>query len=306
LPVSDLVYPTGGDYVSDAMNYPLFRSYGCTFAMRYAVRDIPGKMITRREIDTAHKAGVDIGLIYETTGTTWRGGYNAGLLEGAVSKAAMADLGAPGSVACYHTIDEEVPGKDLPLAMEWLRAIAEARKPYRTGVYGQFSVIEAANSLDPSIYRWQTEAWSGTEVSMHTDILQLGTANVGGINIDVDLAYCNAFGQWYANPAYQKIPGKDNAMPSGPIPPMSTVSLPLAGLSWTSVTLYCDTGLYENAPQHVRVAMYSAAKKYSQIVDYTLTTSEPHVLAFEERDVVALSFHRGATHGEGTVGYAVE
>jgi glycoside hydrolase-like protein len=302
----ELIVPSGGDWVTPGMNYAEFRRAGHTFAMRYAVPSIAGKSITRAEVDSAHKAGVDIGLIYETTGQTWQGGAIAGQKDGRAARAALAALGAPWTVACYHAVDSQVADNEISTAMAWLKAVSDAMKPWRTGVYGQYSVIETAHANYPSIYRWQTQAWSSGHVSQWADILQLGTSVIGGIKLDIDLAYIPQFGQWYADPSKQHIPTPEDDVISGTIQPMDKVAVPIPAIAPSSIMLYVDLGLYANDVQRVRVAMHSAAKGYSQIVNETLSTSAPLTITFEEHDVNAVSLARDAGSGVAPIGFCIQ
>lgn len=299
------VIPSGGDWVSSGMNYKEFRNAGHAFAIRYAVPSIAGKMVTRGEIALAHDAGIDICLVYEVNGTSWEGGQRNGAIDGHQARLALESLGAPETVACYHAVDSQVSEGQINTCMEWLRAVRDNMVPFRTGVYGQYSVIEAAYTLDSSIYRWQTQAWSSARVSQHVDILQLGSQSFDGINIDLDVAYTNRIGQWYANPNSQPIPASEDHMITGQVAPLETVSIPVPPLSPTYIMLMCDVGLFAGAAQKVRVAVRSKAKGWSQIIDQALTTADSTTITFKETDVDAVSLSRSPEDGAAPVGFAI-
>lgn len=301
----EVIIPSGGDWVSSSMNYAVFRGAGHTFALRYAVPSIAGKMITRGEIQYAHRQGVDIGLIYEVNGTSWEGGFVNGGIDGEAARNALESLGAPQTVACYHAVDSQVDDNHLSTCMEWLRGVRDGMKPYRTGVYGQYSVIQAAFAMDPSIYRWQTQAWSDGHVSKDTDILQLSQTDIAGIQLDLDIAYASHFGQWYANPNSQPAPPSEDSMLSGVIGPLEAFGLPIPANSPTYIMLFCDTGLFAGAAQHVRVAIRSKAKGFSQIVTAALTTADSVTIPFEEHDVDAISLSRNSEDGVAPIGYTI-
>lgn len=301
----ELIVPSGGDWVPGNMNYPAFRDAGHSFALRYCVPEISGKMISHGEIIAAHAAGIDVGFVYETTGETWRGGKPQGEQDAVAARTALDALGAPQSVACYHAVDSQVADSELPTVIQWLSAISDTMRPYRTGVYGQYSVIESAREHVPSAYRWQTQAWSDGHVSARCDLLQLGQQNVAGIAIDVDLAYITDFGQWYANPAKQPRPPTENDMISGTIPPMATIGYPIPPASPTYVMLFCDVGLFGGVAQKVRVAIRSKAKGWSQIITEALSTADSVTIPFEEHDVDAVSFSRNVSDGQAPVGFAI-
>lgn len=303
--LAEAIVPSGGDWVSPDMPYAEFRKAGHTFAMRYAVPSIVGKMVTRTEVLAAHASGVDVGLIYETTGATWRGGVAGGTADGEAARQALESLGAPHSVACYHAVDSQVADSDMWLVRGWLTRIRDVMKPYRTGVYGQASVIDMAHTLDPAISRWQTQAWSAGRVSQWTEILQLGSTSIAGINIDLDLAYLPDFGQWYANPAKQPQPQKGDTMITGHVNALETLSIPVPPNSPTYIMLMCDTGLFAGAVQQVRVAIRSKAKGWSQIVNQVLHSADSVTIPFDEHDVDAVSLSRNPDDGAAPVGYAI-
>jgi hypothetical protein len=274
--------------------------------LRYVVPSIAGKMVSRAEIDAAHHAGVDAGFVYETTGTTWSGGYVRGQEDGTRAREAVASLNAPYSCCVYHAVDSQVADSQMPLIEQWLSGLLSTMPPYRTGIYGQFSVIEMAARLRPDVFRWQTQAWSAGHVSRSADLLQLGQATINGISMDIDLAYQGHWGQWFANPARQPGTIQEDNMSAGTIRPVEVFTVPVAAGSVTKVTCVADIGLSQNQHQHVRIACHSAAKAYSQIVTLVLDTPGPHEIPITERDVDAVSFSRGINDGEAVVGYLID
>lgn len=191
---------TGCDFDASNMNYPVLRASGFRFAMRYVVPSIPGKMITRQEITNAHAAGVDVGFIYETTGTTWQGGYIAGVDDANAARTALASIGAPSGITVFHAVDSQVPDSELPTVLDWLNGLEHAHPPWYPGIYGQYSVMTAVAGHAPHIPLWQTTAWSAGRVFPALDLYQFGTSGVNGIQVDRDIAFTDDFGQWSASP----------------------------------------------------------------------------------------------------------
>lgn len=295
----------GADWVAPGMSYKRFREQGLSFAIRYAVPSIAGKMIDLREVAQAHAAGVDIVLVYETSGATWEGGYSAGYADGVAAYAALRSLGAPYTAACYHAVDSPVPDAQMPVCRAWLDGVIHGMSRYRTGVYGEYSVVEMAASSFPHALRWQTKAWSGGSISPKADILQLGSNSLFGINVDIDVAYTSHIGQWYANPVQQppSLTGED--MISGQIPSHAVTGVAVPEGSATKVLLYADTGLMGDEAQKVRVAVWSKAKRYSQITEVTINAADPIPVSFLEHDVMAVSFSRGETDGLHDVSFVI-
>ncbi len=187
---------TGADWSSGRMDYVRFAHAGMAFAARYAVPTLPGKSLTRNEVDAAHWAGVSIMPIYETTGTTWRGGRAQGVIDGKQAFNALSALDAPSGITCYHAVDEQITSVNLPWIDEWVAGIAFGSWPYDVGIYGQYLLMEHLHSRFPSVKLWQTPAWSFGQVSDHINVLQGGKFTFAGIDCDHDTAVTQAFGQW--------------------------------------------------------------------------------------------------------------
>ena len=296
---------TGGDWASGIMDYPLYGKHGFRFAMRYIVPQISGKMISRSEIVMAHAAGIDLGFIYETDGQGWKRGGKAGILDGSAARMALMSVSAPPSCAAYFTVDSQAQPSDLGIVLDYLRAGAESVLPYRAGVYGQYAVIESAAWRMPELFRWQTMAWSNNQVSDKADMLQLGTTSLSGIQIDVNAAYQEHLGQWYADAARQPLPTIEREDMYGHIGAGEILSVPVPAGTVTKIMLYADTGLMANEAQNIRVAVHSASKGYSQIIEDHLNTNKPVTVNFQERDVDGISLSRPQETNPQVIGYNV-
>lgn len=296
---------TGGDWTSGSMDYPLFQRHGFRFAMRYIVPSIGGKMIQHQEIVAAHAAGIDLGFIYETDGHGWQAGAKAGVIDGSAARLALASIAAPATCAAYFTIDSQVLGSAMSLVHSYLEAASANVRPYRAGVYGQYSVIEMAAQEMPELFRWQTMAWSDGHESDHADMLQLGQTTLDGINLDVDALYQSHFGQWYAVAPYQPVYPTESEDVSGLVKSGEVVSVPVPVGTVSKLMLFADIGLMGHDPQSVRVAVHSASKGYSQIVTHALSTNVPLTIPLEERDVDGISLSRTELDGTGEIGYRV-
>lgn len=303
--MSQTVYAHGGDWVPAGISYKVYRELGYKFAMRYVVPSIPGKLISLPEVASAHANGVDMVFIYETSGATWQGGKQAGLVDGEIAHNMLKELGAPYSVACYHAVDTQVSSGQLARMGDWLDGVITGMAQYATGVYGEFAVVEFAARAHPDVYRWQTKAWSGGSISELAHLLQLGATDIGQFQIDIDVAYAPHFGQWYADPNQQPDNLNGDGMIQGFIPPVETIGVPFRMGTYTTLVLYCDTGLFHNEPQEVRIAIHSNGKGYSQIQTIKLQAATPVTVTFEQHDVNAISFSRNAGSGYAEIGYAI-
>lgn len=188
----------GGDWVPAGMNYAAYRGGGFKFAIRYVVPSIPGKMVTRDEIDAAHAAGVNVGFVYETTGTTWQGGRSAGMDDGRAANNAMLSLGVPHGLTCYHAIDSQVADSQLSTVTDWIIGLHDAMTDYHIGIYGQFSVMDWILSHEVDVMLWQTTAWSDGNVSPYIELFQSGQSMQSGITFDLDTQHQADAGFWDA------------------------------------------------------------------------------------------------------------
>jgi Domain of unknown function (DUF1906) len=186
----------GADWSVGQMDYLLFKTAGYDFAMRYAVPTLPGKSLTHAEITVAHAMDVSVGFIYETTGTTWRGGHVQGMIDGHQAKSALAAMTVPVGRACYHAIDEQVTPADLGQIGEWVSGLIAGMWPYAVGVYGQYLVMQYLHVNFPDVKLWQTPAWSGGQTSDHINLLQGGRSTFDGVDIDADTWVAGDPGFW--------------------------------------------------------------------------------------------------------------
>lgn len=201
----------GLDFVPAMPDYKAFAKTGYHFAIRYVVPSIPGKMVGAAEIASAHSFGVDVGFVYETSGTTWQGGSAAGDADGTAARDAMSSIHVPAGCVCYHAVDSQVPDSELSIVLDWVSGLVAKMPPYHVGIYGQYSVMRAVHAAYPTMPLWQTPAWSNGLVFSPLTLWQGQQATINGITGDVDLLYVKEWGQWSAtsNQPPPVIPGKE-------------------------------------------------------------------------------------------------
>lgn len=196
------VLARGGDWVAEGMNYEEFSRSGYRFAIRYVVPSIPGKMVTAIEIANAHAAGIDVGFVYETSGTTWQDGRTSGLDDGKAANEAMLSIGAPHGVTVYHAVDSQVTAPELPTVTQWVSGLQDGMPDYTVGVYGQFSVVHAVAMAFPHVKLWQTAAWSKGGIYPALELFQDAQVSIGALTIDTDSLFVPSeeAGLWLAHP----------------------------------------------------------------------------------------------------------
>jgi hypothetical protein len=153
------------------------KEVGASFVVRY-VGDT-SKCITPAERDALHVAGLTIGLVFETTGNTFKGGATAGRTDGAIAAEAATKLGAPAGTIIWFAIDTATT--DYISARAYLAGAQAACAPYNARLYADFYVIEAVGGTD----HWQTYAWSGGKISKHASLYQYHNGvTIGGVDMD--------------------------------------------------------------------------------------------------------------------------
>lgn len=295
----------GVDWAFGSIDYKILRNMGYHYAIRYAVPTIQGKCITHAEVLSAFVAGVDIGLVYETTGQTWRGGYAQGVIDAQNMARVLNNLGAPYSVAGYHAVDENVPSDMMHVVLNWVQGLRTGMEPYRVGVYGQASVMNAVHVAYPDVFLWQTLAWSGNQTWPFNDLLQAGSKKIGGVDVDIDSSYNQYWGQWYSDPAKQPYGRTERDVVTGCIPPETNLPVTFMPGGMSTCVLYFDTASTAGKPQKVRVAFHSQSLGYKQIEEVTLDNSSPRYIVMQQRDVNAVSFSTHYAESVTDIAYAI-
>jgi len=203
------------------------------FVCRY-VNDAGGKGITTAEVTALEAKGIIIGAIYETTGTDFTGGYNAGLTAGRNSLADMRARGAPAGSYCWYAIDTDT--SDFTSTNNYLRGAKAGSGTYIAQLYGSYKVVEAAYAAGLGDKHWQTYAWSRGQLSSHAALYQYQNGvMIGGISMDRDRSLTHMSGPWahFTTTPPPPPPG------TFPAPANLTASKPkvAVALSWSPVTL---------------------------------------------------------------------
>lgn len=175
---------------------------GKTFVLRY-IGSKGADSLSPAERETLHAAGLDVGLIYETTGTQAQGGAVAGEAIATQAVAAARVLGAPAGVALLIAETDFNPaatGTPLSTIVDFYNA-AEAvcrAAGYRCGGYGGLAVAQAiAGDVDED---YQTYAWSAGQWAAGAVLEQYENGvSLAGLDVDLDRALIADWGQWPAH-----------------------------------------------------------------------------------------------------------
>lgn len=184
----------------DAYGHPdphLLLADGKRFVMCYL------KDTSRSQVDDYLAAGVDVGLIDETTGDAAAGGRTAGVRHGQTALVALDALQVPGSVAVYCAEGDSsaITGSQ---AAAFMGGYASVVGHDRAGWYGGRATVLAVQAAKVCRWLWQTYAWSGHPTlwvpGVHLQQYENHAATYGGVVVDFDRATVPDFGQWTSTP----------------------------------------------------------------------------------------------------------
>lgn len=132
------------------------RAAGLDFVGRYLVPESYAKALTAAEARIIHEAGLAILLCWETTAAAIRQGAARGAADGAWARQIAQSMGVPAGTIIFFAADYDAPVSDYADIKAYLANAQLALGPYRAGLYGQYSLVDAIGG--PA---WQCVAWSG-------------------------------------------------------------------------------------------------------------------------------------------------
>jgi uncharacterized protein with von Willebrand factor type A (vWA) domain len=190
-----------------------FKVAGYDVVLRYLSHD-SGKNLTHPEAKALRHAGLSIGLVWETVADRALAGNPAGDQDRVEAEAMAAQLGYPKTCVIFYAVDTDVS----PDAVEEYFADVAQGATHPVGVYGSLRVCEGMRDSGHVTYLWQTEAWSGTDVSKHAHIYQRvrATRNLPkGCDEDVLLKPLPLWAPHSDQPVDSNGPTDDKAKPIG-------------------------------------------------------------------------------------------
>ena len=162
------------------------------------------KNATRADVNAAHASGLDVGLIWESTGQRVRYGFAAGRADAIAASAACRKLGAPAWQPIYFAeADFDIQPSELPALVAYVAGVSSAIGTPRNGEYGGRLACASYLASRHVRYVWQTLAWSGTPVRWLSGVTVQQYAindHAGGVGADFDRALIASWGQWPAKP----------------------------------------------------------------------------------------------------------
>jgi LysM repeat protein len=226
-------YPLGLDYAGGRCSGAGLVASGVSFVCRYLTdggEGLPGKQLLALEFVDLVSSGLQVVFNWETTTDFMLGGFSAGVSD---AQAALDYIDntllpalPPGTIpdgyapVVYFSCDfDESPDEDAPIE-DYLQGAASVLGGIQNvGIYGSYYICTRAQAATGCRYLWQTEAWSGGNVTSAVNIMQRNNAGymfVDGVECDINEAHTPDFGQFV--PADVTPPPPAPAPAPGPAP----------------------------------------------------------------------------------------
>ncbi len=191
----------GCDFSMARPSVAALRTAGLDFVLRYVSTPGNAKNLTRAEADRYRAAGIDVGVVFETTAGRALAGNAAGRADAAAAAVQTAAAGGPGAGVVYMAVDVDTTTTAQRQAVAaYLGGAALAISWERVGVYGEFEVIDYVAAHTPCRWFFQTYAWSGTPPRWHprAQLRQVrnGVRLGDGSQVDLCEAHADDWGQW--------------------------------------------------------------------------------------------------------------
>jgi len=175
------------DYSARPIPATALLAAGVRTVMRYVSTPGNSKNITAAEYLELRAAGIEVGLVYETSATWMLGGYAAGQGAYRAARAQASAVGYPATQRIWFAADWDVRTGQLVDVLACLHgAAAAAGSKSLVSIYGGFAAVDAADGAGFDA-PWQTEAWSGGRRSSHAVLYQRAQqATCDGVQVDVN------------------------------------------------------------------------------------------------------------------------
>jgi hypothetical protein len=201
-------YPRGLDYAGGRISGADLKANGIAFVCRYLSdggSGLPGKQLLPNEFADLVNNGIAVVFNWETTSNFMLGGYSAGVADAQTALAYVRSLpGAPSNPVVYFSCDfDEAPNQDTPIE-QYLQGAANVLGGMQfVGIYGSYYICTRAQATVGVKYIWQTEAWSGSNITAAVNIMQrngLGYQTIDGVECDINEAHTDDYGQFLPAP----------------------------------------------------------------------------------------------------------
>lgn len=142
------------------------------------------KVLTKAKAQANLLAGLDVVILFESTGTDFTGGYAQGVYDATEANNAVEAAGLS-KAPVYFAIDTDTT--DLHAVAVYLQGCSSVIGLGRTGVYGSYAVIGGVMATKTAHYFFQTYAWSGGLVDPDAHLFQYdNNVTIEGYAVDLD------------------------------------------------------------------------------------------------------------------------
>jgi hypothetical protein len=158
------------------------------------------KYLDRAQVDAYHAAGLDVVLIYETTGNRYTTGRAGGATDAAAATAECKRLGCPPGTVVYFA-EDDTGAATGPNVLAYAQGLADARPAAANGWYGGIGTVKAVLDAGHCAYGFQTYGWSAGKWDPRAQLQQYNNGqSLGGTAVDYDRATVPGYGAWTATP----------------------------------------------------------------------------------------------------------
>lgn len=202
-------YPQGLDYAGGRIAGADLAANGITFVCRYLSSggaSLPYKQLTAEEFADLTANNIAVVFNWETTSDFMLGGFSAGVAD--AQQALTFIQGLPGVPDGYHPVVyfsadfDEAPSQDTPVEQYLQGAASVLGGMSFVGIYGAYYICTRAQAAVGVKYIWQTEAWSGGNITAAVNIMQrnsLGYKTIDGVQCDINEQHTDDIGAFVPN-----------------------------------------------------------------------------------------------------------
>jgi hypothetical protein len=175
------------DYSAGPIPPATLKAAGVGLVMRYVSTPGNPKNITAAEYRELTAAGIQVGLVYETSASWMLGGYSAGVAAAKSARVQASAVGYPAWQRIWYAADFDATPAQAATVLDALHGCADAEgSKARVAVYSGYTVAVAAVAAGYAA-PWQTAAWSGGRWAGGVTLRQTtAQATCGGVQVDVN------------------------------------------------------------------------------------------------------------------------
>jgi len=162
----------GCDFAWTKPDPTALRNAGYSFVLGYISNDA-SKDLSGAQIAAYAKAGLRVGLVYETTANRVLSGAAGGNADGIAANTAANSRGYAANAPLFYAVDFDAQPSDFATIAAYGNAFNLAN-PRPVGVYGSYAIVEhlVTPGMQPNQVGWQTAAWSSGLLSAKANLYQ--------------------------------------------------------------------------------------------------------------------------------------